>query len=657
MPRTVELEDTNPATLRRIMPSSAMSSLVRSHNWAKTSLGLLEHWSDTLIAVTNLMLSSPTPTALYLGPDFISLYNDAYRVFLGSKHPDALGLPAARVWNEAWPIMGPQFGACFLFGESVSRDHHLMPLETNGMAEDEYCHYCLTPVHEDGSICGIFITCHSTTSGVMALRALRKSEERTAHVLESVSDAVLVADDHACVTHMNRLAEELTGWTRQEALGRPMQEVFRLADGSPQMSASWLLRPKAAEHQLALVTKTGRVLPIEDGTAEGLAWYGIHDARVVVFRDLAKKRAAEEGRDKYNELKAIYETASVGLAMIDVVNSRCVRVNPKLAEMLETPLEEVTGTSVFDLAREVAGLREALETAARNIPVIGKVVQVLLANHPDVTRYWQMDFIPVSTPDAEMIARVLVVATEITGQRQMQAALIQSEKLAIVGRLADSIAHEINNPLEAVTNLLYLAGFSDDLAEVKSFIQRSETELARVAVITSQTLRFHKQSDKARVVSGEELIAGILSVYHGRMINMQTKLEMRHRAKVPVLCFDGEIRQVCSNLITNALDAMPVRGGRLVVRSRNGTDWRTGREGLILTVADQGGGISRSVLRKMFEPFFTTKEFRGTGLGLWISSEIVHRHNGALRVRSSQRAGRSGTVFSVFLPYEAAARA
>ncbi len=491
----------------------------------------------------------------------------------------------------------------------------------------------------------------------MTVRALRKSEERTAHVLESVSDAVMVADDHACVTHMNRVAEELTGWTRQEALGRPMQEVFRLADGSPQMSASWLLRPKAADHQLALVTKAGRVMAIEDSTAEGLAWYGVHDTRVVVFRDMLLKRGAEEERDQYDELKAIYETASVGLAMIDVVNSRCVRVNPKLAEMLETPLEEVTGTSVFDLALEVAGLREALETAARNIPVIGKVVQVLLANHPDVTRYWQMDFIPVSTPDAEMIARVLVVATEITGQRQMQAALIQSEKLAIVGRLADSIAHEINNPLEAVTNLLYLAGFSDDLAEVKSFIQRSETELARVAVITSQTLRFHKQSDKARVVSGEELIAGILSVYHGRMINMQTKLEMRHRAKVPVLCFDGEIRQVCSNLITNALDAMPVRGGRLVVRSRNGTDWRTGREGLILTVADQGGGISRSVLSKMFEPFFTTKEFRGTGLGLWISSEIVHRHNGALRVRSSQRAGRSGTVFSVFLPYEAAARA
>jgi PAS domain S-box-containing protein len=544
-----------------------------------------------------------------------------------------------------------------LFGESISRDHHLLPLETNGMAEDEYCHYCLAPVHEDGSIRGIFITCHSTTSGVMTVRALRKSEERTAHVLESVSDAVMVADDHACVTHMNRVAEELTGWTRQEALGRPMQEVFRLADGSPQMSASWLLRPKAADHQLALVTKAGRVMAIEDSTAEGLAWYGVHDTRVVVFRDMLLKRGAEEERDQYDELKAIYETASVGLAMIDVVNSRCVRVNPKLAEMLETPLEEVTGTSVFDLALEVAGLREALETAARNIPVIGKVVQVLLANHPDVTRYWQMDFIPVSTPDAEMIARVLVVATEITGQRQMQAALIQSEKLAIVGRLADSIAHEINNPLEAVTNLLYLAGFSDDLAEVKSFIQRSETELARVAVITSQTLRFHKQSDKARVVSGEELIAGILSVYHGRMINMQTKLEMRHRAKVPVLCFDGEIRQVCSNLITNALDAMPVRGGRLVVRSRNGTDWRTGREGLILTVADQGGGISRSVLSKMFEPFFTTKEFRGTGLGLWISSEIVHRHNGALRVRSSQRAGRSGTVFSVFLPYEAAARA
>jgi signal transduction histidine kinase len=119
-----------------------------------------------------------------------------------------------------------------------------------------------------------------------------------------------------------------------------------------------------------------------------------------------------------------------------------------------------------------------------------------------------------------------------------------------------------------------------------------------------------------------------------------------------VICFDGEIRQVLSNLVANAIDAIGAGGGRLAVRSRNGTHWKTGRKGMVITIADTGSGMSAYTLSRIFEPFFTTKDGKGTGLGLWISREIVVRHQGVLAARSTQSSARSGTVFALFLPCE-----
>ena len=122
------------------------------------------------------------------------------------------------------------------------------------------------------------------------------------------------------------------------------------------------------------------------------------------------------------------------------------------------------------------------------------------------------------------------------------------------------------------------------------------------------------------------------------------------------MCFDGEIRQVLNNLVGNALDAMPAGGGKVLLRSRDATNWRTGEQGLTITVADTGTGMSPQTLKKLFDAFYTTKGLGGTGLGLWISKEIVTRHRGTLLVRSRQTPGRSGTIFTMFLPYDAEAR-
>jgi signal transduction histidine kinase len=276
--------------------------------------------------------------------------------------------------------------------------------------------------------------------------------------------------------------------------------------------------------------------------------------------------------------------------------------------------------------------------------------------------YWTYGYSPVRD-SAGTICGTLVVCTETTRrflaeQRQItsQAALMQTEKLAAVGRLASSIAHEINNPLESVTNLIYLARESAWNPETREYLDIADRELRRVSVIANQTLRFHKQSSKPQWITSKDLIESALSVYQGRLVNSNVEVERRTRAASPVLCFEGEIRQVLSNLTANAIDAMHPHGGRLLMRSREGTDWKTGRQGLILTVADTGSGMSPDTAAKIFEPFFTTKEIGGTGLGLWVSYEIVERHGGTLALRSSQRKGHSGTVFILFLPFEAVVR-
>jgi len=186
-------------------------------------------------------------------------------------------------------------------------------------------------------------------------------------------------------------------------------------------------------------------------------------------------------------------------------------------------------------------------------------------------------------------------------------------------------------------------------------LKQAGEELRRVSAITNKTLRFHRQSTKPKLTSGKDLIDDTLTIFQGRILNSDMSLSRRDRAVSPLLCFDGEIRQVLNNLIGNAIDALSAQGGQLFLRTRDSSDKKTGRDGLVFTIADTGPGMTRETSLRIFEAFFTTKGLSGTGLGLWISRDIVERHKGSLRVRSSQRANSHGTIFTVFLPYDAGA--
>jgi PAS domain S-box-containing protein len=250
--------------------------------------------------------------------------------------------------------------------------------------------------------------------------------------------------------------------------------------------------------------------------------------------------------------------------------------------------------------------------------------------------------------------RMIGINVDIHERRLTEETLIRTEKLTAVGRLAASIAHEINNPLEAITNLLYLARHSPQ-DEANVYLDQADIELRRVSLIANQTLRFHRQSSNPTSVTVQELFEGVMAIYQGRLTHSNIEVRRCFRANSRILCFENEIRQVLSNLVGNAIDAM-ASSGTLSIRSQDVTDWTTDRKGVRITVADSGSGMSPRTVARLFEPFFTTKGFNGTGLGLWVSREIVNRHAGRISVRSRDDRSSSATVFSVFLPLEAAAR-
>ena len=260
----------------------------------------------------------------------------------------------------------------------------------------------------------------------------------------------------------------------------------------------------------------------------------------------------------------------------------------------------------------------------------------------------------VSTVQAALRSRnrQYQVRDYLVERRKTETALRLSEKLAVAGRLAASIAHEINNPLESVFNLLYLINRSSSIEESKSYSETALNEVARISEIVTQTLRFHREQIRPAMVQVPEIVNSALVLYHARLKAAQIVIEKDFRQCPPILARAGELRQVILNLVANAADSMG-RGGRLIIRVADAQEYSNGsRRGIRLTIADTGSGIHPDIKGKLFEPFVSTKGNRGTGLGLWVSSEIVRRHGGTIQVKSSALSPDSGTVFSVFLPLE-----
>ncbi|HEX5236738.1 MAG TPA: HAMP domain-containing sensor histidine kinase [Silvibacterium sp.] len=236
-------------------------------------------------------------------------------------------------------------------------------------------------------------------------------------------------------------------------------------------------------------------------------------------------------------------------------------------------------------------------------------------------------------------------------RKRAEIALRQAEKLAAVGRVASSIAHEINNPLEAITNLLFILGNTSLNEDQRKLLNMAQSELTRVSQIAAQTLAFNRQRDVKGDASIAALLDSVLVLYHGRLTGSKVSIERRYQNTAAFTCYPGELRQVFANLIGNAFDATRIRGGRIILRERAGTRPTTRQAGVRVTIADTGEGMPAKIKGRLFSAFTSSKGNNGTGLGLWISKGIIEKHRGTIRFRSSTTPGQSGTVFSIFIPF------
>jgi len=468
-------------------------------------------------------------------------------------------------------------------------------------------------------------------------------------VMGATTDGVLCLDRSWKIIYSNPRAQEILQ-TTGELSGRQFWEAFPEAEfeGSPHV-----------EHYYRAMDTgiPGRFEAFYPGRLQ--AWFSVvvqpADYGIVIFfRDVTRQRIETEAlRDREARLNAIYSTSLeyIGLLTPDGTLIDCNSASLQFAgnTRAECGGQVLRRHALVHRDAWSAGigssrhrLRHSGETFRSELPLIRSNGDTLL-----------FDFSLTPVRDANGAVVFLVPeARDITAVKRTEAALLQSEKLAAVGRLASSIAHEINNPLESVMNLIYLARHAPP-ADAERYLEIADQEIRRVSIIANQTLRFHKQASKPQAATSADLFSTVMSIYEGRLHTARVRVEKRFRTDQPVICFQGDVRQVLNNLVANALEAMPL-GGRLLIRSRKGQDWKTKRPGLVLTIADNGTGINPAAQKHIFDAFFTTKGTAGNGLGLWVCQEIVDRHHGKLRVRSTQRPGRNGTTFTFFLPFDPA---
>jgi signal transduction histidine kinase len=247
------------------------------------------------------------------------------------------------------------------------------------------------------------------------------------------------------------------------------------------------------------------------------------------------------------------------------------------------------------------------------------------------------------------VAHWFGTSTDIHERKAAENLLRRTEKLAAAGRLAATVAHEINNPLEAVGNLLYLALHEPGVPPVsRGYLRMANEELRRVGHIVSQTLGFYRDSSMPQPIDLSVLVNDVLTLYHRKLDARQIRVT-RSMESVMVEGVAGELRQVVANLLSNALDAMEPYGVLSI-------EVRAQRDQVRLSISDTGHGIATPLLDHIFEPFFTTKKDAGTGLGLWVSKGIVEKHQGQLDVVSSQKEEDHGTAFVMTLPRRDAMR-
>ncbi|MGB8128713.1 MAG: PAS domain S-box protein [Candidatus Angelobacter sp.] len=475
-----------------------------------------------------------------------------------------------------------------------------------------------------------------------------KAQRRLAAIIESSEDAIASKDLNGIITSWNKSAERLFGWTEEEIVGQPVLLIIpkELHHDEPKILAKIRAGERIEHFQTVRVHKNGRridvsltVSPIKDGKGNTIG-----AAKIV--RDISRQKKLEEAALR---LAAIVESSDDAIASKDL-NGIITSWNRSAEKLFGYTADEIIGKSVtLIIPPELHHDEDMILSKIRRGEKIDHFETIRVHKNGEKVEV-SLTISPIKDENGQVIGAAKIVRN-ITETNKIERALRTTEKLAAAGRMAATVAHEINNPLEAVTNLVYLA--KRDLSNndrVASYLELAGRELDRVAHITRQTLGFYRDTSSPIRLNITQTLEDLLLLYEKRLESRNIKLVRQFEKGVEITALAGEIRQAFSNLITNAVDAMP-HGGTLSLRVSESHEWsNSDLRGVRITISDNGSGIDPKHRKKLFQPFFTTKKDVGTGLGLWITRGIIEKHRGSIRMKTRTGQGGHGTAFSIFLP-------
>ncbi|MGZ4875351.1 MAG: ATP-binding protein, partial [Candidatus Angelobacter sp.] len=475
--------------------------------------------------------------------------------------------------------------------------------------------------------------------------AAMESQSQLAETLRTITEGFISYSPDWTITYVNPAGARLCGSTTAAMTGRNVWDLFPdLVGTEMEVNFKKAMREREPVHFEMYYPRLSRWYTI----AGYPGWLGL----TVIFQDISEARQTREAlRTTERRLQFAQVSARLGTWEWNVKTNE-LWWSEGIWVLHGRPIGSVEPTfenwMAFIHPEDRDSAQQAIEQALAGK---GDYETEYRTTFPDGSVHWIGARGRAIFDEAGQPERMLGVGMDITSNKLAENALRKSEKLAAAGRLAATIAHEINNPLEAVTNLLYLLRIDDKWDDnARGYVTQAEHELARIAHMARQTLGFYRETTSPHRMDLPKLVEGILSLYFPRIQAKNIRLSREYDETVQVTGLAGEIRQVISNLVANAIDALPMEG-TLRIRVHRSTALATSqRPGGRIVIADTGSGISPEHLKKLFEPFYTTKQDVGTGLGLWVSREIVQKHGGSITLRSCTLPGRTGTVFSIFLP-------
>ncbi len=414
-------------------------------------------------------------------------------------------------------------------------------------------------------------------------------------------------------------------------------DLSRRIKSNPVTSSIPLLQISAT-----FISEESKVQALEGGADSYLVQPVEPTFLVAQVQALIRMRKAEiSSRLSAIEWQTTFNALNDGLALIDPAGV-ILRTNQSFLRLLDLKHSDAEGKKLFEIFDSKFGL-----------PLTDFLAFRSAGQSPELSygsRWFRVLYDRIPEEPFREDAFILLL-TEVTQQRKLQETLKMTERLAATGRLAHVIAHEINNPLEALANLIFLVQQSPVLDRGnRELMNQALIQLERISEITKQILIYHRESKQPVLADGTDLLQGVLAMFRPQMMVNHVELITHFKSSRPVWVHPGEMRQAFGNLVSNALDAIGEDGGTLRVSCIDTTDLLTKRKGVRFVFSDSGSGIPQESLLHIFDAFYTTKDLKGSGIGLWLTSEVINKHRGRVRVRSRTSGPFRGALFDIFLP-------